>query len=159
VLLLALKRFHQIEDEIRTRAKNELLVKQKVSANIVASKSYKDFSKKMKKFNKKNQNLKNLNVQKEFKKTDMCFNCDNEGHFAKACKAPKKEEKEEAHNINQVNNFVVMLFQVISPSNDSDWGLDTGATCHVCSNKDFFSTYVAVKENMSMAYRFIAVVL
>jgi len=52
----------------------------------------------------------------EFKKTGRCFNCDNQGHFAKACKALKKEEKEEAHNVNQINNFVAT-----SPSNNFDW--------------------------------------
>ena len=58
---------------MRTRSgfeqKNELLAEQKASANMVAPKTDKDFSKK-KKFKKKNQNPKNLNVQKkEFKKT------------------------------------------------------------------------------------------
>ena len=108
-----------IEDKIRTRAKNELLAKQRASANILAFKSDKIFFKK--KFNKKNQDPKNLNVQKKLKKTDMFFNCGKQYYFAKACNAPKKEEKAEAHNVNQINNFIVMLFQVISPSNNSDW--------------------------------------
>ena len=87
---------------------------------MVASKSNKDFSKK-KKFNKKNQNPKNLNLQKkEFKKTGRCFNCGKQGHFSKACKDLKKEEKEKAHNVNQVDNFIAVLFQVTSPSNNSD---------------------------------------
>ena len=68
VSLSDLKRFIRIEDEIKTQAKNELLAKQKVSANMVASKSDKVFFKKNT-FKKKNQNSKNLNVQKkEFKK-------------------------------------------------------------------------------------------
>jgi len=50
--------------------------------------------------------------------------------------------------------FVAMLFQVTSPSNNSDWWLDTGVTYHICSNKDLFSTYVVTKENMSMVDRF-----
>jgi len=58
---------------------------------------------------------------KEFKKTGRCFNCSKQGHFAKAYTATKKEEKEVAHNVNQVNNFVAMLFQVSSLSNNSDW--------------------------------------
>ena len=66
-------------------------------------------------------------------------------------KEPKKEEK--AHNVNQANNFVAMLFQVTSPFNNSDWWLDTGATCHVYSIKDLFFTYVASKENVPMADR------
>jgi len=45
-----LKRFSQIEDEIRSRVKNELLAKHKAYANMVASKFDKGFSKK-KKFN------------------------------------------------------------------------------------------------------------
>jgi len=61
VSLSDLKRFIRIKDEIKTRATNELLAKQKASANMVASKSDKDYSKK-KKFYKKNQNLKNLNL-------------------------------------------------------------------------------------------------
>jgi len=93
VSLSDLKRFIRIEDEIRTRAKNELLANQKASANMVASNVDKDFSKK-KKFKKKNKNSKNLNVQKkEFKKTGRCFNCGKQDHFVKACKAPKKEKK------------------------------------------------------------------
>ena len=37
---------------------------------------------------------------------------------------------------------------------------DRGITiCHVCSNKDLFSTYVTAKENVLMAYRSTAAVL
>jgi len=119
VPLSDLKRLMRIEDEIRTRAKNELLAKQKASADMVTSKFDKDFSKK-KKLKKKNQNPKNLNVQKKvFKKTDKCFNCGKQGHFVKACQAPKKEEKE-AYHVIQDDNFVAMLFQVTAPSNNSD---------------------------------------
>ena len=88
-----LKRFIQIDDKIRTRVKKELLVKQKASANMVASKSDKKNFKK-KKFNTKNQNLKNLNVQKkEFKKTGRYFNCDRQGRFAKACKHQRRKKR------------------------------------------------------------------
>ena len=83
--------------------------------------------------------------KKEFKKTGRCFNYGKQCHFAKPHKAPKKKEKEETHNVNQVNNFVAMLFQVTSLSNNSDWWLDIGATCHVCSNKNLFFTYVTAK--------------
>ncbi|XP_020266139.1 uncharacterized protein LOC109841590 [Asparagus officinalis] len=112
-----LKIFIRIEDETRIRMKNELIVKQKATTNIVAANSEKgnnlSFNKK-KLFNKrKNQNPKNLNVQKkEFKKSGKCFNCGN---------------------------------------NISDWWLDTGATCHVCSNRDLFSSYAVTKKNVSMA--------
>ena len=98
-----LKRFIRIEDDIRTRVKNKLLSNQKMSANMVTSRSNKDFFKK-KKFKKKNVQ------KKEFKKTGRCFNCGKQGHFAKASKVPKKEEKDEAHHANQDDNIVAMLF-------------------------------------------------
>ena len=44
--LFDLKRFIRIEDDIRTRAKNELLAKQKMPANMVTFKPDKKFSKK-----------------------------------------------------------------------------------------------------------------
>jgi len=97
--------------------------------------------------------------EKEFKKTVRCFYCGMQCHFAKTYKAPKKEEKEEAHHVNQDDNFVAMLFQVTAPSNNSDWWLDTGATCHAYSNKDVFSTYVAAKKSVSMADRSTVAVL
>jgi len=48
---------------------------------------------------------------------------------------------------------------VTYPSNNSDWWPDTGAICHVCSNKNLFSTYVDAKENVSIADRSTAVAL
>ena len=42
---------------------------------------------------------------------------------------------------------------------NSDWWLDTYATCYVCFNKDLFSTYVAAKENIAMANRSTVAVL
>jgi len=47
----------------------------------------------------------------------------------------------------KINNLLAMHFQVTSPSNNSDWWLDTSATYHVCTNKDLFSTYVVAKKN------------
>ena len=89
----------------------------------------------------------------------MYFNGGKHDHFAKTCKAPNKEDKVEAHNVNQIDNFVAMLFQMTSPSNNSDWWLDTCATCHVCTNKYLFFAYIAAKENRSKADHFTSVVL
>jgi len=59
----------------------------------------------------------------------------------------------------RATTFVAMLFQVTSPSNNSDWWLDIDATRLVCSNKDLFSTYITPKENVSIADRSTAAVL
>ena len=67
----------------------------------------------------------------------------------------KHQEGREGGNINQINNFVAVLFQVISPFNNSDWWLDTGAFF----KKDLFYTYVAAMKNVSMVDSSTAVVL
>ena len=90
----------------KTQAKNELLAKQKVSANMVASKSDKVFFKKNK-FKKKNQNSKNLNVQK--KRNWQLFQLRKQGHFAEVCKAPKKKEKKEGQEAHMSIRLTTLL--------------------------------------------------
>jgi len=59
----------------------------------------------------------------------------------------------------RLTTLLLYSSRVTSPSNSFDWCLDTGATCHVCSDKDLFSTYVTAKENVSMADRSTVAVL
>ena len=48
------------------------------------------------------------------------------------------------------SDLSIFLFSVtnsnISYSGDSEWVLDTGATYHVCLNKDWFSTFEKLDE-------------
>ncbi|XP_020264309.1 uncharacterized protein LOC109840177 [Asparagus officinalis] len=73
----------------------------------------------------------------------------------------KDEEKLSKSHL--IDKFLDFKFEddteVITPSKVSGWWLDTGATCHVCSNRDLFSSYVAAKENVSMVGRSVVLVL
>ena len=77
-----------------------------------------------------------------------CFNCGKQGHKYSDCKLPKRNKPKEANVVDSItkNVFDIDLTTVISKvnlvgSNIKVWWIDTGATCHVCSNEKMFSTF------------------
>ncbi|CAM8887002.1 unnamed protein product [Rhodiola kirilowii] len=106
-------------------------------ANIVehggSSKGKKPFSK----LGPKSGGIKKK-VQPKF--TSKCFKYDKEAHRAADCKKPLKEKKK----VNVAGVDEDLLAAVISQlslvdSNSKEWWLDTGATHHICSDKNAFS--------------------
>ncbi|XP_077227070.1 uncharacterized protein LOC143860368 [Tasmannia lanceolata] len=74
------------------------------------------------------------------------------------CRAPSKnKELNESINVvtgnEEISDFVAVISHVEGTSDSTDWWLDTGATCHVCTNKSLFSSYVASKEKVAMVGR------
>lgn len=81
----------------------------------------------------------------------VCFNCDQPGHRAANCKMPKRVTPREANMVNDVD-MIAMVSDVIAMisevnlvgSNNREWWVDTGATCHVCADKSMFHSFRAV---------------
>ncbi|CAM8903040.1 unnamed protein product [Rhodiola kirilowii] len=69
-----------------------------------------------------------------------CFNCDKEGHRAADCKKPMIKKKKE--NVVEADEdlLVAVISQLnLADSNPKEWWLDTGATHHICSDKNSIS--------------------
>ncbi|KAL0307446.1 UNVERIFIED_CONTAM: hypothetical protein Sangu_3030600 [Sesamum angustifolium] len=80
-----------------------------------------------------------------------CYNCGKPNHMAKDCRLPKKNQ---AH-VSEVRsvpidlgelNLSTMVFEANLVDNPRKWWIDTGATRHICSDKEMFSTYTPINE-------------
>ncbi|XXG41695.1 hypothetical protein AAC387_Pa01g2108 [Persea americana] len=94
------------------------------------------------------------NDNKKFK--GICYMCDKPSHHAKDCRkckdqgnTSKKPSQANMTELDTLSNDVsdINLFVVVSEVNlvhgTKEWWVDTGATHHVCSNKEMFSFYHA----------------
>ncbi|KAJ9545871.1 hypothetical protein OSB04_025578 [Centaurea solstitialis] len=90
-----------------------------------------------------------------------CYHCGRKGHTTRFCRQLKRENKKANYN-NQKNNqkkddggndgaevnttteefFICWDDEMVNLAHDdSSWVVDTGATCHVLSQRDFYSSY------------------
>lgn len=89
-----------------------------------------------------------------------CYHCGKKGHTIRYCRQLKKEKKKGTYN-NQKNNpkkedsgndkvevsatteeFFICCDDVVNLAHDdSSWVIDSGATCHITSQRDYYSSY------------------
>ena len=158
-----MEQFHtHLQIECETLIRDEKLKKEKAMnsnvnshVNAIGSNSGKSGNKFVKYQNK-------LKVQKtggfkkfNNKKNKACFHCGKKGHYIKDCRIKIAEDKRNKDNssgqsaqanivVKEDMNFVAMVTELNMATNAGtmDWFLDSGATIHVCNNKEFFSTYI-----------------
>ncbi|KAF3675558.1 hypothetical protein FXO38_04703 [Capsicum annuum] len=93
--------------------------------------------------------------KKKFK--EKCFNCGKIGHKSTDCRAPKKGKKKDQENMiesnKECNDLCAMFSECNLAGNLREWWMDSGSTCHVCSNKELFSSFAPaqVEEIFYMA--------
>ncbi|CAM8925101.1 unnamed protein product [Rhodiola kirilowii] len=105
-------------------------------ANVV---EHCESSKGKKPFNKLGPKGGTIKKKAKPKFAGKCFNCDKEGHRAADCRNPKKKKANVAE-VEEEELLVAVISQLnLADSNPKEWWLDTGATHHICSNKNAFS--------------------
>ncbi|XP_048444674.1 uncharacterized protein LOC125479439 [Pyrus x bretschneideri] len=91
---------------------------------------------------------------KTFKKIKGgCWVCGKTGHRAKDCRHKKDQNSGSSNQANVVEDtFVAVVSEVNLLTNSNDWFVDTGATRHVCADRNLFVTYQSVDggENLYM---------
>ncbi|XP_069151994.1 uncharacterized protein [Solanum lycopersicum] len=116
--------------------------------------------KKLKK-RKKSSGLKSSPLKKKF--NESCFNYDKRGHMDTKCRGLKmdKKKKEQTNFVEskeEMNNLCAMLSECNLVGNPRESWIDSGASCHVCGNKELFSSYnpAPTDEKLFMANSIVA---
>src|SRR3954464_12252366 len=96
-------------------------------------------------------------VSKKPRFQGKCFNCDKMGHKSAECRLPKRKKHNESNMVDDLSQDVneIDLCAMISEvnligANQREWWIDTGATKHVCSNRDMFTSFEPVKNGQRL---------
>ncbi|KAJ9544786.1 hypothetical protein OSB04_024493 [Centaurea solstitialis] len=82
-----------------------------------------------------------------------CYNYDKPGHRAINCRFPKRAKAKQANFVDDISrdvsilNLTAMISEVnLVGSNPREWWIDTGATRHVCSDKEMFHGFKTAED-------------
>lgn len=99
-----------------------------------------------------NNKNKNPSLPKKFQKNNekktRCFSCGEWGHIARNCAASKSTSH--AKMVSD-RNFQALCAGAESKNQSSEWILDSGATEHMCSQKEKFIELTPVKSQVEIA--------
>ena len=151
-------RLHIIEDN---RGSEKKMVHNPIKAKV----NFMEYgqSSKFKKANNKGKDTKlrpKGGVSKKRKFQGKCFNCGKQGNKTADCRLPKRNKPKETNVVDDITKdvFDIDLITVISEvnlvgSNTKEMWIDTGATCHVCSDKKMFSFFEPIKTREKVFIR------
>ncbi|GJW04385.1 zinc finger, CCHC-type containing protein [Tanacetum coccineum] len=112
--------------------------KDEISVNCVQGKNNKGNNKKRKStWNSSKDNKKEKKPLSEV----VCYKCGEKGHIKRYCKNPKKKNQ----NSKKKDESLIAELHMASVTTN-DWWYDSGATTHVCNNRDLFKTYKETED-------------
>ena len=112
-----------------------------------------------KRYKHKSQNSDNkpkISNPHTFKRKGTCYICGKLGHHAPQCrKRVKIGNSGNSHKANLVKGddiIAVIVSQENMVTNSKNWVVDSGATRHICANKDAFASYTPVGDREKVVY-------
>ena len=75
------------------------------------------------------------------KKSFTCHYCKKPGHFKKDCRKfaqAQVSEKGGRHNPSKKSQDAMLISDALVAKSRNDWIVDSGATCHMCNNRNMF---------------------
>ncbi|GKA27964.1 glucose-6-phosphate isomerase 1, chloroplastic [Tanacetum coccineum] len=132
----------RIEEETRIREKNLNGASSSKVNYVDSGKNNKGNDKKRKgTWNSSKDNKKDKKPLSEV----VCYKCGEKGHIKRYCKNPKKKNQN-SNKKDESANVVEQELHMASVTTTDDWWYDSGATTHVCNNRDLFKTYKETKD-------------
>ncbi|GJV46554.1 zinc finger, CCHC-type containing protein [Tanacetum coccineum] len=140
--LVQIQKHLRIEEEIRIREKNLNGASSSKVNYVDSGKNNKGNDKKRKvTWNSSKNNKKDKKPLSEV----VCYKCGEKGHIKHYCKNPKKKNQN-SNKKDESANAVEQELHMASVTTTDDWWYDSGATTHVCNNRDLFKTYKETKD-------------
>ena len=112
-----------------------------------------------KRYKHKSQNSGNkpkISNPHAFKKRGTCFVCGKPGHHAPQCRKRVKTgntgNPPKANLVEGDDIIAAVISQAIMVTNSKNWVVDSGATRHIYTNKDAFTSYTPVGDDEKVVY-------
>jgi len=103
--------------------------------------------------NKYNKFSRPIGTNPTFKKKGNCFVCGKPGHHAPQCRHRVKNDYPPKANLAEGKyTSVAVVSQVNLVTNVSKWVVDSGATRHICANRNVFTSYTSVGGGEEQVY-------
>ena len=85
----------------------------------------------------------------QFKK-GTCHYCNKKGHYIRFCRLKKKDDqaKKDGQANSVEEHLVAVTSEVNLVANEDEWWVDTGATRHICGNRNLFKKYEKVGDEI-----------
>ena len=154
----------RIEEKNRLRDKASLAKEFATKANLIEGGSSKPQSRSQQNFKGKNNNSKfnknkaNRSIQSptppSFKKKGNCYVCGRPGHYASQCKFRKEPLPPPKANLVENNEDIIaaVVSQVLLAATSKDWIIDSGATRHICGDRNAFNSYTPLNNGEEQVF-------
>lgn len=99
---------------------------------------------------------KDVSTKKNNKKFIKCFSCGKTGHYKSECDKNKEfksgNSKKGSQHVNMISSSKHVIFHAQQHNIANGWCIDSGATCHISSQLELFSTInTEIKEELTVA--------